>query len=217
MTDRYPLAAPLVPRRSEELLKDLKTVGQDTPINNLTRFHLTGDPGWRQEAPFSDDVNQENFGGHEYGREDHVSSVAKQTNPKDAVGIKKVPISCVPMGVMMELGVAMMEGARKYGRHNYREAGVRASVYVDAACGRHMPLWWDFGQDIDPDSGLSHVTKAIASLTVLRDGMMMKNWIDDRPPPLPIELYFELQKAVEGIFQKYPTSVPAFVNPLSRK
>ncbi|SVD92517.1 uncharacterized protein METZ01_LOCUS445371, partial [marine metagenome] len=28
-----------------------------------------------------------------------------------------------------------MEGAIKYGRHNYRIAGVRASVYIDATIG----------------------------------------------------------------------------------
>ena len=39
----------------------------------------------------------------------------KETNPKDAVGIKKAPISTVSGAVMAELGLAMMEGALKYG------------------------------------------------------------------------------------------------------
>ena len=56
----------------------------------------------------------------------------KETNPKDAVGIRKWRnFATVSMTVMAEVGVAMMEGARKYGRHNYRVSGVRASVYVD--------------------------------------------------------------------------------------
>lgn len=119
----------------------------------------------------------------------------KDTNPKDAVGTAKVPISTVSqqvidelvkfMGpvdprVLAELGLAMMEGALKYGRHNYRVAGVRASVYYDAAF-RHRAAWI-LGQDIDPDSGLSHITKLIATLTVLRDSMLQGNWVDDRPP-----------------------------------
>jgi len=58
-----------------------------------------------------------------------ADSTNKQTNPKDAMGIKKVPLSCVPLPVAMELGIAMLEGARRYGRHNYRVIGVRASVY----------------------------------------------------------------------------------------
>src|SRR5437879_6154887 len=94
----------------------------------------------------------------------------KDTKPKDAMGMKKVPFSTISAPVMAELGVAMLEGALKYGRHNYRVIGVRASVYYDAVMARHMPCWWE-GEDEDPDSGLSHVTKAIASLVVLRDAM----------------------------------------------
>jgi hypothetical protein len=104
----------------------------------------------------------------------------KDTNPKDAIGSTKPPMSTVPCTVLAELGVAMLEGT-KYGRHNYRVAGVRSSVYYDAAL-RHLFAWWE-GEDLDPDSGLSHVTKAIASLAVLRDaqinGMVQ---FDDRPP-----------------------------------
>lgn len=105
----------------------------------------------------------------------------KPTNPKDAAGsLKAFVFSVIPQRVVAELGLALLEGALKYSRHNYRRAGVRASVYVDAT-GRHLAAWWE-GQDTDPDSGLSHVTKAIASLTVLRDSMLQGNWVDDRPP-----------------------------------
>ena len=44
-----------------------------------------------------------------------------------------------------------------------------------------MPAWWE-GQDDDPESKISHMTKAIASLVVLHDAMMRGNWVDDRPP-----------------------------------
>lgn len=104
----------------------------------------------------------------------------KPTNPKDAVGIEKAPMSAVPCGVLMELGLAMLEGARKYGRHNYRVSGVRASVYYDAAM-RHLMSYWE-GEDNDTDSGISHVTKAIACLVVLRDAKMNAKLTDDRPP-----------------------------------
>lgn len=104
----------------------------------------------------------------------------KPTNPKDAVGIRKAPLSAVPFGVVAEVGVGMLEGALKYGRHNYREAGVRASVYYDAAM-RHLGSWWE-GEDIDTDSGVSHVTKAICCLAVLRDAQMQGKCTDDRPP-----------------------------------
>ena len=94
----------------------------------------------------------------------------KDTNPKDAIGISKAPLSTVSAAVLMEVGVAMLEGASKYGRHNYRAAGVRASVYYDALM-RHAMAWWE-GEDLDPDSGMSHITKAITTLVVLRDASM---------------------------------------------
>lgn len=105
---------------------------------------------------------------------------SKPTNPKDVIGVRKTPVSTVPAGVIMEVGLAMLEGAAKYGRHNYRVAGVRSSVYYDASVG-HVMDWWE-GEDIDPDSGISHVTKAIASLVVLRDSMLQGKLVDDRPP-----------------------------------
>lgn len=117
-----------------------------------------------------------------YAERDPGAPVAtKPTNPKDAISGSKVPArSVVPAQVVNDAALALLEGARKYGRHNYRIAGVRASVYIDAT-GHHLDSWWE-GEDIDPDSGLSHVTKAIASLVVLRDSMMQGNWTDDRPP-----------------------------------
>jgi len=133
-----------------------------------------------------------------------------ETNPKDAVGIKKVPLSCVPAPVMMEVALGMMEGARKYGRHNYRKAGVRASVYYDASM-RHLMDWWE-GTDIDPDSGLSHVTKAITALVVLRDAMMNEMWADDRPPSFKDpEWVKKMNKKAEEIIEKYPVSLQPFI------
>lgn len=135
--------------------------------------------------------------------------ISKPTNPKDSVGVKKTPFSVIPMGVIAELGLAMLEGARKYGRHNYRDAGVRASVYFDASL-RHLTDWWE-GVDIDPDSGLSHITKAIASLTVLRDSMLQGNWEDDRPPRMDEGWIQELNKKAAEIVEKYPNAKDAFV------
>lgn len=134
----------------------------------------------------------------------------KDTNPKDAVGVRKWRQFCaIPLLVVSEIGVAMLEGAAKYGRHNYRIAGVRASVYVDAAFG-HIAQWWE-GEDIDPDSGISHITKAIASLVVLRDAMMQDMLTDDRPPKSKMDkARAEMQAAVDAIFDRYPDPVKPF-------
>jgi len=132
---------------------------------------------------------------------------SKDTNPKDAVGIKKAPMSTLPAQVVLEIGCAMLEGARKYGRHNYRESGVRASVYYDAAM-RHLMAWWE-GQDIDPDSGLSHITKAMASLMVLRDSMIHDMMTDDRPPKTSEIWMSEWNAKCAAIIEKYPDAKPS--------
>lgn len=134
----------------------------------------------------------------------------KPTNPKDAVGIKKPPSSTLPQNVMAEVGVAMLEGALKYGRHNYRVIGVRASVYYDATR-RHIDSWWE-GEDIDQDSMLSHLSKAIASLVVLRDAMMHGMLNNDRPPKSDVAGNRErLTRIVTELIDRYPAPKEAFV------
>lgn len=138
-----------------------------------------------------------------------MMGVVKESNPKDAVGIKKVPFSTVPSGPIAEVGLAMLEGALKYGRHNYRAIGVRSSVYYDA-CLRHLTAWWE-GQDIDPDSGLSHITKAAACLIVLRDSQLMGNSVDDRPPVYKDNWQSQLSEKAANLIDKYPNPKEAYV------
>jgi Domain of unknown function (DUF5664) len=128
----------------------------------------------------------------------------KPSNPKDIAAILKVPMSTVSATVLAELGCALYEGARKYGRHNYRVIGVLASVYYDAAL-RHLMKWWE-GENIDVDSGIHHVTKAIASLVVLRDAMIQSKFVDDRPPKAPADFIRQLDERIKEIANRYPTS-----------
>ena len=136
-------------------------------------------------------------------RNESIRKVKKQ-NPKDEIGTKKPRFySGLPANVTKEVSIGMLEGAIKYGRHNYRIAGVRASVYIDATIG-HLFDYWE-GQDIDPDSNLHHITKAIASLYVLRDAQMTNMCEDDRPPKSDVEGdKIRLQAVVDELFTKYP-------------
>lgn len=131
-------------------------------------------------------------------------------NPKDSIGSAKAPITTWPMTVIAEGGVAMLEGALKYGRHNYRAAPVKASVYIDAAVNRHLAPWFDGGEDIDPDSGISHLTKAIVGLAILRDAMICGKMIDDRPPPSPPGFFRRLNDKAAELVAKYPNPVPPY-------
>lgn len=133
-------------------------------------------------------------------------SERKLTNPKLALGDGRVPFSTIPGPVLGELAVALAEGAMKYGRHNYRAAGGRASTYYDAAF-RHLLAWWE-GEDIDPDSGVSHIVKAMAGLVILRDCQMRGSLNDDRPPGSADGWVQALNGAMAVLGEKFPEPVP---------
>lgn len=133
----------------------------------------------------------------------------KPTNPKDAIGVSKPPLSAVPGGPLFQVGAALLYGGCKYGRHNYRPAGVRASVYFDAVM-RHLWAWWE-GEDLDPDSGVTHLAHACAGLMVFMDSEMAGNHTDDRPPRVynPVDA---ASAQVDGILRKFPDPKPPFTN-----
>lgn len=143
-----------------------------------------------------------------------MNNNTKDTNPKDAIGCKKVPIHVIPFQVLNEVGLALLEGALKYGAYNWRIAGVRASIYFDAQVGRHLSAWLE-GEDIDKASNINHITKAIAGLIVLRDSMIQGNWVDDRPPKGKQGWIDELNKKAEELIAKYPNpKTPYTAKPL---
>lgn len=105
-------------------------------------------------------------------------SKAKQSNPKDVVGSTKLPMHLWPTTATIQGALALLDGALKYGRGNWREAGVRYSVYYDAAR-RHLDAAFE-GEDIDPDSGLTHEAHALATLAIIVDARAAGKLIDDR-------------------------------------
>lgn len=132
----------------------------------------------------------------------------KETNPKDRIGVTKSPLSVIPATSLHYLGLAMLEGALKYGRHNWREAGIRYSVYYDAVM-RHMNAWWE-GEDIDADSGLPHPVKAMACLCILADAMLENNGSDDRPPRPSVDWLDVVNGRAKALLEKYPDPVEPY-------
>jgi hypothetical protein len=106
----------------------------------------------------------------------------KPSNPKAAIGAKKLPLELVPDTLEIYAALGFFEGASKYGRYNWRVAGVRASTYV-AALRRHVSKWWN-GEEIDPDTGVPHLANAICCLAILVDSLEMGSLTDDRPPSI---------------------------------
>ncbi|QDF14269.1 hypothetical protein vBDshSR4C_021 [Dinoroseobacter phage vB_DshS-R4C] len=98
-------------------------------------------------------------------------------DPKAGAGALKLPMDALPWAVIMELAVAHGEGALKYGRHNWRKSEVCESTYLAAAL-RHLISHIE-GEAIDPDSGLPHIVKAMASLGVLRDAQIAGTAVSD--------------------------------------
>lgn len=139
-----------------------------------------------------------------------LSPILKASNPKQAQGIKKVPTHVIPPNVVAEVGLALLEGALKYGSYNYRAIGVRTSTYIDAL-NRHISAFWN-GEDTDPESGLPHIIKAIACLVVLRDSQAYGNVTDDRPPRLPDGWQTELNQKAAALIEKYPNPKEPYLN-----
>lgn len=130
-----------------------------------------------------------------YLRDDQlVRPDSKPTNPKDAIGTSKLNIGLVPDTAIAAAALAFTEGALKYGRFNWRIAGVRASIYNDALR-RHLAAWWN-GEDSDPVTGVPHLASVIACASILLDSSLCGKLTDDRPPSAPVGDY------VRGLEQK---------------
>jgi Domain of unknown function (DUF5664) len=108
----------------------------------------------------------------------------KLTNPKQAMGDRKVPLHLVPFTAQVEESLAYAEGALKYGTANWRVAGVRATTYI-AACLRHLQKYKD-GENRDPDSRVHHLGNARACLGILLDAEACGKLNDDRPPAVDL-------------------------------
>ena len=100
-------------------------------------------------------------------------------NPKTALGEAKPKISDTPTIGIREMGRVFSMGAAKYGRFNWREHTVSSSVYYDAAW-RHLSAWFE-GEDIDIESGISHLAHVMACMNIILDAQAKGKLNDNRP------------------------------------
>ena len=75
--------------------------------------------------------------------------------------------------------MACREGAIKYGAFNWREKDIRLSEYI-GAIRRHTAALSD-GEWIDPDSGLPHLAKILATAAIVLDADRAGTLIVDTP------------------------------------
>ena len=99
-------------------------------------------------------------------------------DPKGLAGSKKTPLHLLPPYALAQTALAHAEGARKYGPWNWRTNKVCATTYIGAML-RHLTAWQD-GEDIDADSGLSHIAKIAACCNILMDAQHCGTLVDDR-------------------------------------
>jgi hypothetical protein len=125
------------------------------------------------------------------------------TNPKSAFGMLKPSPSLVPPVAILAEAVVFGLGAVKYGPFNWRATGVSARVYIDAA-DRHIKSWQD-GEELDPESGESHLAHARACLGIILDVQASGKLIDDRPIP-----------GTAAAFIREHTKAPVDSDPLKR-
>lgn len=107
-----------------------------------------------------------------------VPATTKPTNPKALLGSNKLPLDLWPTTATAMGCLGMLNGALKYGRTNFRVAGVQASTYV-AACKRHLDAWVE-GEELDPDDGVPHLSSALSCLAIIVDAMSCGKLNDDR-------------------------------------
>ncbi len=105
--------------------------------------------------------------------------ITKQTNPKDLVGQTKVQTWLVPPAGKIATAEALMDGAKKYGPYNWREKGVKTTVYI-SAIERHLMAYLD-GEDVASDSKVHHLGHVMACCAILLDAEAQGNIVDDRP------------------------------------
>ncbi len=76
----------------------------------------------------------------------------------------KPDLSLIPLPAMEALAYSLMYGEKKYSRNNFR-AGFDTNRLVASSL-RHIYQWQN-GEDLDSESGVSHLGHALASLTML--------------------------------------------------
>ncbi len=107
-------------------------------------------------------------------------SEGKDSNPKTAIGDKKVPLAlCSPIA-HAHWSLAQYAGMCKYQAWNWRIAGVRSSTYI-SAMKRHLDAYVS-GEEYDPVDGTHHLGNIMACAAILLDAQAADKLNDDRPP-----------------------------------
>lgn len=101
-------------------------------------------------------------------------------DPKGDAGKQKPQLQLIPPVFNIAVAGALALGAEKYGVANWRNNNVQAMTYI-GAMRRHIDAYLD-GQDIDPESGVSHLAHVAACCAITLDAAASGTLVDNRPP-----------------------------------
>lgn len=104
----------------------------------------------------------------------------RPTNPKDIAADTRVPLWLLSSVAKIAWAMAQFAGGLKYGFWNWRESGVRFSVYL-SAMERHIE-GLKAGEEFDPIDGTRHEGNIMACAAIILDARAAGKLIDDRPP-----------------------------------
>lgn len=131
----------------------------------------------------------------------------KPTNPKDMIGTSKLSMHLVPSVIPAYAAIALTEGALKYGKYNWRVAGVRTSIYIDAMR-RHLEKYQN-GEWADPVTRVPHLASVIACAGIILDAYHCDKLTDDRPPPMDMgSLIDGMQATVIHLQELFKDHIP---------
>ena len=100
-------------------------------------------------------------------------------DPKKRAGDKKDPLHLLPTISLSATARVLKLGSDKYGPWNWRKSeGIKASTYI-AAMMRHLFQFME-GEDVDDESGESHLAHIIATCCILMDAEGVGQLVDDR-------------------------------------
>jgi hypothetical protein len=100
----------------------------------------------------------------------------------------KPPFALIPPEALTEIAKVFGFGADKYGINNWREDGDHTSwLRTYSSIQRHLNAW-HAGEDLDPESGSSHLTHAATQLIILMIHQMEHPEVDNRYKPKTKEI-----------------------------
>lgn len=110
-----------------------------------------------------------------------AQKLSKQQSPASNSGIKfdqgKPPLGLINRTAIEQEALVMAYGVKKYGEHQWRN-GMNYSRLADAAL-RHLYAFLD-GEDLDKETGLSHLAHARCCLAFLLEYQGKSVGTDDR-------------------------------------